>query len=118
MTRPAVRRTILAAMLFASVAPAFAAHAADAAAADPRYTWNLQDLYPSEAAWVAAKDAAVKELPQLESCRGHLGESAARLLGCLDTVFDLDRRLAQVGVYATMNFDLDTKVGRAQQMQE
>ena len=115
MTQQAVQRTILAAMLFTSVVPTFAA---DAPAADPRYTWNLQDLYPSEAAWVAAREAAVAELPKLEGCRGHLAESAARLAGCLDLVFDLDRRLTQVGVYATMNFDLDTRVGRAQQMQE
>ena len=90
MTRQAVQRTILAAMLFTFVVPTFAA---DAPAADPRYTWNLQDLYPSEAAWVAAREAAVAELPKLEGCRGHLAESAARLAGCLDLVFDLDRRL-------------------------
>ena len=115
MTREASCRTIFAALLVALAIPAIAA---DAPAVDPKYTWNLQDLYPSEEAWVAAKDAAIAELPKLESCRGHLADSAAKLAGCLDTIFDLDRRLAQVGVYATMNFDLDTKVGRAQQMQE
>ncbi len=115
MTLQVFRRAVFAALLVALAAPVFAA---DAPAVDPKYTWNLQDLYPSEAAWVAAKDAALAELPKLEACRGHLADSAARLAGCLDTVYDLDRRFAQVGTYATMNFDLDTKVGRAQQMQE
>lgn len=115
MTRMAIQHSLFAVLLFA---PVVAALAVEAPAADPSYTWNLQELYPSEAAWVAAKDAALAELPQLESCRGHLAESAARLAGCLDQVFDLDRRLTQVGVYASMNFDLDTRIGRAQQMQE
>ncbi len=115
MTRDVSRRALFAALFVALAVPALAA---DAPAVDPKYTWNLQDLFPSEAAWVAAKDAAVAELPKLESCRGHLADSAAKLAGCLDTVYGIDRRLAQVGVYATMNFDLDTKVGRAQQMQE
>jgi oligoendopeptidase F len=115
MTRSTTRLAMLAAVLVALTVPAFAA---DAAKVDPKYTWNLKDLYASEEAWVAAKDAAVAEFPKIEACRGHLAESASRLAGCLDTLFDVDRRMTQVGVYASMNFDLDTKVGRAQQMQQ
>jgi len=91
---------------------------ADVSAADPKYAWNLGELYPTEAAWVAAKDAAVADIPKIASCRGKLTTSAATLVGCLETYFDIDRRLTQVNVYASMNYDLDTRVGRAQQMQE
>ena len=45
-------------------------------------------------------------------------ESPATLLRCIETYLDVDRRLTQVGVYASMNYDLDTRVGRSQQMQE
>jgi oligoendopeptidase F len=107
---------ILAALLAAAVAAA--APAASAAKADPKYSWNLAELYPSEASWVKAKDAAVADIPKIEHCHGKLAESSATLLGCIETYFDLDRRLSQVGVYASMNYDLDTRVGRAQQMQE
>jgi oligoendopeptidase F len=91
---------------------------ADEAPVDAKYTWNLADLYPSADAWAQAKDAAVAEIPKLDGCRGHLADSAATLARCLATYYDLDRRLAQVGVYAGMNADLDTRVGKAQQMQE
>ena len=96
---------------------AFAAGAAGAAA-DPKYTWDLGELYPTEAAWAKALDAATADIPKIADCRGKLTTSAATLLNCLDTYFDIDRRLTQAGVYASMNFDLDTRVGRAQQMQE
>ena len=104
--------------LVLAAALAAKARAADAPAADPKYTWNLADLYPSEEAWAKAKDAAAGDTSKLDTCRGHLADSARTLAGCLDTYFDLDRRITQVGVYASMNYDLDTRVGRAEQMQE
>ena len=95
-----------------------AAAATDPAATDSKYAWDLRELYPTEAAWVEAKDSAVADIPKLDGCRGKLTSSASTLLACLETYYDLDRRVTQVGVYASMNYDLDTRVGRAQQMQE
>jgi oligoendopeptidase F len=106
------------AVLVALFTVASASASVAVAATDPKYSWNLAELYPTEAAWAKAKDAAVADFPKIEGCRGKLTSSAATLLGCLDSYFDIDRRLTQVGVYASMNFDLDTRVGRAQQMQE
>jgi oligoendopeptidase F len=91
---------------------------AAAAAPDPKYAWDLGELYPSEAAWVAAKDGAVADIPKIAACRGKLTSSAGTLFDCLEVYFNIDRRITQVGVYASMNYDLDTRVGRAQQMQE
>ena len=88
------------------------------ASGEPKYAWNLAEIYPTEADWAKALDAAVADIPKVEQCRGKLAASGATLLRCLDTYFDIDRRLTQVGVYASMNYDLDTRVGRAQQMQE
>ncbi len=101
-----------------SIVLAAALAASEPAASDPRYAWNLREMYPSEEAWVKAKDGAVADFPKLDGCRGKLTESSATLLSCLETYYDIDRRLAQVGTYAGMNYDLDTRVGRAQQMQE
>ena len=67
---------------------------ADSAAADPKYAWNLAELYPSETAWVAAKDAAVADIPKITGCRGKLGSSAGMMFDSLETYFDIDRRLA------------------------
>lgn len=85
------------------------------ALADGR-SWNLDEIYPSEKAWSEAKQGAVADLPKLEACRGKLAASAEDLHRCLALVFDLDRRLTQVGVYASMRYDVDTRVGRSQQM--
>ena len=116
MTRPVVRTVVLVATVF--IHARSVAAAADAPPLDPKYTWNLADLYPSDDAWARAKDAANADVPKVEACRGHLADSATRLADCLDTLYGIDRRLTQVGVYASMAFDLDTRVARMQQMQE
>jgi len=91
---------------------------ADAGAGESKYAWNLGELYPTEAAWAKARDAAVADIPKIALCRGTIASSAGTLLKCLETYFEIDRRLTQVGVYASMNYDLDTRVGHAQQMQD
>ncbi len=101
--------------VFAAV---FALASADAGASESKFSWDLKELYPTEAAWAEAKDAAVADIPKIVACRGTIAASAGTLLKCLETYFDLDRRLTQVGVYASMNYDLDTRVGHAQQMQD
>ena len=101
--------------IFAAV---LALASADAGAGEAKYAWDLKELYPTEAAWTEAKDAAVAEIPKIVVCRGTVASSAGTLLKCLETYFDIDRRLVQVNVYASMNYDLDTRVGRAQQMQD
>jgi oligoendopeptidase F len=111
MTPSILRFAVLAALAMGP--PLIAADAKDA-----RYSWNLKDLYPSEDAWTKAKDGAVADIPKLAPCRGKLAESSATLLRCVELYYDIDRRMTQVGVYASMNFDLDTRVGRSQQMQD
>jgi oligoendopeptidase F len=102
----------------AAVVAALALTSATAFAAESKYAWDLKELYPSEAAWTQAKDAAVADIPKIVECRGKLASSAGTLLSCLTTYFDIERRVVQVNVYASMNYDLDTRVGRAQQMQD
>jgi len=38
-----------------------------------QYKWNLQDLYPSDDAWRAAKDKTVAEIPSMRPFKGTLG---------------------------------------------
>lgn len=102
----------------AAFAAVLALASADAVASESKYAWDLGELYPTEAAWAKAKDAAVADIPKIVECRGKITSSTGTLLKCLETYFDIDRRLVQVNVYASMNYDLDTRVGRAQQMQD
>ncbi len=83
-----------------------------------KYKWNLSDLYPSEAAWAAAKDAIRKRLPELANHRGHLGKSAKELLGGLQLMFDLDRDLSRLSVYANSLSDEDVRAGRPREMKQ
>jgi len=83
-----------------------------------KYKWNLADLYPSEAAWTAAKEAIQKRLPELAKHRGHLGKSARELLAGLQLMFDLDRELSRLSVYANSVSDEDVREGRPREMKQ
>ena len=63
-------------------------------------TWNLDDLFASTALWeaeLATLDAARAEV---QPYQGRLGESAATLRACLDTVEMLQQRLMRVLAFA------------------
>ena len=63
-------------------------------------TWDLSDLFVSEAAWegeFAALDAALDDVAPF---RGRLGDSAATLARCLDAVEGLQARLMRVSTFA------------------
>jgi oligoendopeptidase F len=81
-----------------------------------KYKWNLADLYPSEAAWTAAKDALAKRLPELAKHKGRLGKSAKDLLAGLDTMFGIDRELGRLSVYASALSDEDVRAARPREM--
>ncbi len=63
-------------------------------------TWDLSDLFVSEAAWEAEFAALDAALADVGPFRGRLGESAATLARCLDAVEDLQARLMRVSTFA------------------
>ncbi len=63
-------------------------------------TWNLSDLFASDAAWEAELLAVDGALPPLASHQGRLGQSAAQLLACLDALESLQVRLVRVTSFA------------------
>ena len=83
-----------------------------------KYRWNLADLYPSEAAWTEAKDAIRKRLPDLAKHRGRLGKSPGELLSGLQAMFDLDRELSRLAVYANALSDEDVRAARPREMKQ
>jgi oligoendopeptidase F len=70
-------------------------------------TWNLADIFPTVAAW----EAEYSEIPGLvgtvTTFKGRLGEGAKVLLECLDAQEALQKRLAKVAVYASLNIATD-----------
>ncbi len=83
-----------------------------------KYKWNLADLYPSEAAWTKAKEAIAKRLPELAKHQGRLGKSPKDLLAALQTMFDLDRELSRLLVYANALSDEDVRAARPREMKQ
>ena len=83
-----------------------------------RYKWNLSELYPSDAAWRAAKDTVAAELPQLAVFKGRLASSPATLADALEKMSALDKPLSRLYAYAHMLADQDTRDAAHQGMKQ
>ncbi len=51
----------------------------EAEAVDPKYTWDLTEIYPTIEAWEQARDEAMQDFEKLEERRGTLGGNADSL---------------------------------------
>jgi oligoendopeptidase F len=109
------RALVLAAPLLALAAPAFARERADV---PEKYKWNLSELYPSDAAWAKAREAARARIPKVAEHRGHLGDSAEALFRALDALFALQLELSRVSVYAEARSDEDTRAAAPRELRQ
>ena len=91
------------------------AYGQDDRAADPKYTWDLAELYPSVEAWEAARQGVMAQLEAIEARRGTLGDSATALYETLALVSDTNRALNRVVVYAFLNRDEDLRESETQE---
>ena len=79
-------------------------------------TWNLKDLFESDAAW-SAEYEALKEMPaRLAAYQGKLGESAETLLSFFRLQDEASVRLEALFTYASCASDGDTTDGFYQDM--
>ena len=79
-------------------------------------TWNLQDMFESDEAWMAEYES-LKEMPkQIAAFQGRLGESAETLLEYLKAQDALELRLAPFYGYASCKNDQDQADARYQDM--
>ena len=104
--------------MVAVLAAAATAQERDRAKIPDKYKWNLADIYPTEAAWRAAKDKLAADLPQLRQFQGKLASSAATLADALDKLYAFDKELSRLYVYASMLADQDTRDATHQGMQQ
>jgi oligoendopeptidase F len=95
-----------------------AAQERDRAKIPEQYKWNLADIYPSEAAWRAAKDKLQSELPRLRQFKGKLVSSAAASADALDLLYTFNKELSRLFVYASMLADQDTRDSKNQGMRQ
>ena len=54
---------------------------------DPKFQWDLKDIYPSVAAWEEAYKAAQEAVKELSSLSGRLGESKEALKEGLQRIY-------------------------------
>lgn len=84
-----------------------AAQTRDRSQIEAKYTWNLADIYASDAEWTKAKDEMLSRIPSLESYKGKLSSSSNTLLEYLNAYFDFNKLYSRVYSYASMKSDED-----------
>ena len=92
--------------------------AAEDGAVDKRYTWDLTELYPTEAAWNEAREEVMASLDEIEARRGTLGDSADALYETHRLVSDTLRKGGRVFVYASLEADEDLRDTSAQERRQ
>src|SRR5947207_1368221 len=116
MTRPLRRCALaLAALLTALASLALATERSEIPAS---LTWDLTALYPSEAAWSAAREDLAGRIPRIAAFQGHLAAAPESLYAALSTLMDIQRGLSQLRTYASQLNDEDQRVSRHLEMRE
>ncbi len=111
-----MQRVICALLAGACLILAGAAAAEDnAEAIDPKYTWDLTEIYPSVEAWNAAREEVTQDFQKIEERRGTLGDSADSLYTTLQMVSDALRKAARISSYADMQSHEDLRVTETQE---
>ena len=117
MTRSRLRACLVAAAL-SVLTLSGVAQERDRAKTPEKYKWNLGDLYPTDAAWRAAKDKVAAEIPRLGAFRGRLASSPATVADALETMSALSKELSRLYAYAHMLADQDTRVSLHEGMKQ
>ncbi len=85
---------------------------------EEKHLWDLTDLFPSDEAWKAQKEASEKDIPALADYKGKLGAEAKTLLTFLEKSSHIEKDLTRVYSYAAMKSDQDTRVSKYQGMKQ
>lgn len=83
-----------------------------------KYKWNIDEVYPSLAAWRAEKDRIAAALPSIRTFAGRLGAAAQVLAEALETTSTLEKELSRLYTYASMLADQDTRAAEPQGMRQ
>ncbi len=75
-------------------------------------------MYPSVATWQQDAAKLESQLKAFAACRGHLGDSTARLKSCLDAFADFTKRYARLETYASELLSEDTGNPESLKLQE
>ncbi|HHW10293.1 MAG TPA: oligoendopeptidase F [Firmicutes bacterium] len=83
-----------------------------------QYKWRLEDLFATDELWEEEFRRVKTLLPQAEQYKGHLSESADRLLAALQLADEINRAVHKVYVYARMRKDEDNTCAKYQALSD
>ena len=90
----------------------------DRATTPVQRTWNLADLFGSDAAWQEALDGVARDAEAISRFKGRVLSSATALADALELRSTIGRRFGRVAQYANLLADQDTRDGAHQAMRE
>ena len=111
-------RPVLVATVLSVLAVTPGAQERDRSKIPDRYKWNLTDIYPSDAAWRAAKEAFAAEMPSVGKFKGKLMSSPATLADALDTLYAKRKEFGRLASYTSLLADQDTRDSAHQGMRQ
>ena len=85
-----------------------------AEAVDPKYTWDLSEIYPSVEAWNQAREDVLQDFVELEERRGTLGESADSLYKGMQMYSDAYRNAARGRLRLPLSTPPERRCGHGQ----
>lgn len=80
-----------------------------------QFTWDLADLYPSDAAWAEARSNLAAQSQKLETYKGTLGRGADQLLAVLNAISQIRKEAYRLASYASLKADEDVRVAANQE---
>jgi len=80
------------------------------------YTWNIQDLFPNEAAWRAEFDAVKALAGTVEPLAKGWTESPKAMAALLERLSEITLRGGKVGAYVSLQGDMDLRDARFQKL--
>lgn len=85
---------------------------------DPRWTWDLTDLYETEDDWNAALEEALASLGGLAALKGTLSDGPDALLALFEANNAMNRKVTRVFQYASLGADEDLGNPRGQERRQ
>lgn len=71
------------------------------------HTWDLTDLFPTQADWEAELADIEADLPTVTQYQGRFAEGASVILACLEAEEALKKRIVRVETYASLQLSAD-----------
>ncbi len=85
---------------------------------DPIYTWDLTELYASEAEWRQARQDVLDAMEKIKKKKGTLSKSATRLHEGLSLISNTLKSLRRVYAYASLREDEDLRNTHNQELNQ